>query len=86
MALGTCTICALGIIGLTYSLKFLQNRGMMIISSISFEIYIVHGYFIDMLSNTKNAWGGTVEFIFWTTAGNVLLKCFTDFICKRGKI
>lgn len=58
MALGTCTICALGIIGLTYSLKFLQNRGMMIISSISFEIYIVHGYFIDMLSNTKNAWGG----------------------------
>lgn len=57
MALGTCTICALGIIGLTYSLKFLQNRGMMIISSISFEIYIVHGYFIDMLSNTKNAWG-----------------------------
>lgn len=57
-ALGTCTICALGIIGFTYSLKFLQNKGMVIIASFSFEIYIVHGYFIESLSNTGNVLGG----------------------------
>ena len=59
MALGTCTMCALGIIGLTYSFRVLQNKGMIIVSSISFEIYIVHGYFIDIVSNSKNVWGGS---------------------------
>lgn len=31
MALGTCTMCALGIIGLTYSFRVLQNKGMIIV-------------------------------------------------------
>lgn len=85
MSLGTCTICALGIIGLTYSFRFLQNRGMIIVSSISFEIYIIHGYFIDIVSNTKNVWG-VAEFIFLTIVGSILLKYFTGIICKRRKI
>lgn len=82
-ALGTCTICALGIIELTYSLKFLQNKGMVIISGFSFEIYIVHGYFIEILSNTENGMGGTAKFVLCTVAGSILLKCFTDVICKK---
>lgn len=85
MALGTCTMCALGIIGLTYSFRVLQNKGMIIVSSISFEIYIVHGYFIDIVSNSKNVWGA-VEFISLTIVGSILLKYFTDIICKRRKI
>lgn len=82
-ALGTCTVCALGIIGLTYSLKLLQNKGMVIIAGFSFEIYIVHGYFIDNLSNTGNVLGGVAKFIFYTAAGSILLKCLTDFIWKK---
>lgn len=82
-ALGTCTICALGIIGLTYSLKFLQNKGMAIIASFSFEIYIVHGYFIDILSNTEIALGGVAGFLLYTVAGSILLKCLTDLIAKK---
>ncbi len=82
-ALGTCTTCALGILGLTYSLKFLQNKGMAIIASFSFEIYIVHGYVIDILNNAENALGGIAGFLLYTVVGSVLLKVLADFIYRK---
>lgn len=85
LALGTCTTCALGIIGLTYSLKILQNKGMAVMASFSFEIYIIHGYFIDILNNAENACGGVVAFFLYTAAGSVLLKVLTDFICRKQR-
>lgn len=56
---------------------------MAIIASFSFEIYIVHGYVIDILNNAENALGGIAGFLLYTVVGSVLLKVLADFIYRK---
>ena len=47
IAMFTCVFCAVGVIGLTYLIKPLQNKFMVIVSAFTMEIYLCHGYFLN---------------------------------------
>jgi peptidoglycan/LPS O-acetylase OafA/YrhL len=85
LSLFTCTVCALGIIGLVYSIKFLQNYGLIYISAISYELYIVHGYFIDLVSKNKSMID-LLLFIGLTLLCAIVLHWFTNMINHKWKL
>lgn len=84
LTLGTCTFCALGVIGIVYKLSFLQNYGLAIVSAVSFELYIVHGYFVSILLENGGTWG-LIKFIGCTIICTVILYLCTENINKKVK-
>lgn len=89
LSLGTCTLCALGIILLVYSVKIIQNKGLAILSYISYEIYIVHGYTIEAITNSKTVIDILI-FSLLTAVGAILLyfisnkvALFLNKFCSR---
>lgn len=70
ISLFTCTVCAMGVIILIDVWKLLQNSGIKYVATVSYELYLVHGYTCCLLGNGYVALG---EFILFTIAGAIVL-------------
>ena len=74
--------CACGIIILVYLVKILQNKGLILLSVISYEIYIIHGYFIRLITHNGSVLNLLI-FILAVSAGSVLLHFTVLFLTKK---
>ncbi len=77
IALFTCELCAIGIIGSSYYVKPFWNKGMTIVSAISYELYIIHGYFVRGLDGTIY---GLLLFILGVVVCSLVLYLIERFI------
>lgn len=84
IALFTCTICALGFIIMIVDVRFLQNRGLKFVASISYELYLVHGYTCGLIEQKTVFSLG--EFICLTILGSVILHYVTIILNKRLRV
>ena len=84
ITLFTCVVCAIGVIGLVYKLKILQNKGMIHLSVIAYEVYIIHGYLINGLTN-GNQIASTLIFLGVSIAASIVLHYLVDFLVKGAK-
>lgn len=81
VSLFTVTSCAVGIIGLIYRFKFLMNKGLVYVSHISYEVYLIHGYTIFWIQRKPVI--GVIAFTIVTVVLSVLLNKVVNFISSK---
>lgn len=64
--------------------RFLQNRGLKFVASISYELYLVHGYTCGLIEQKTVFSLG--EFICLTILGSVILHYVTIILNKRLRV
>lgn len=72
ISLFTVVPSACGLIILVYLVRLLQNKGLVLLSAVTYEIYIVHGYFMHYISHDGSILNLLI-FIVYVSAGTLLL-------------
>lgn len=79
----TCMLCALGFIFLIDRAPLLQNNGLVYIGNISFEIYVIHRYFINRFG-AEQSWIGLGKLMVFSMMGAISLHLATELIRKTA--